>query len=236
MSKDIIQEIWDKGKSRKNELSVQEIEQALRPHVRRQSFAIRMYVWVWLVILLGTLVVDALNVAGYSSNPTMLMVQIGLTILAAICGIYGLHLLREIRIIDRADESMMAMLRRLLRFYRTKFEIWNIVMAGTVVLLSFALTSYIDNENGIYRIGRVWLFVIFSVVQFAFMYGINKIGQYPFRKEMKVIMSDLEANMLDETQAIPAFRRRWRIGATIFIIIGVILLLLGIWRAMQFIP
>jgi hypothetical protein len=234
MNEDIIQEIWDKGKSQKRELSVQEIEQALRPEVRRQSFAIRMYIWIWLVVLLGTFVLDALNIVGYLANPVMLMTQIGLTLLGVIFGIYGIHLLREIRIIDRADESVMALLKRRLRFYRTKFEIWNFMMAATLVLLTFALNSYVDNDNGHYRINRVEIFIIFSALQFAFMYGINKIAQYPIRKEMKIFLADLEANVTEGMQTLVVFRKRWRIWLIVFFIIGTILLLFRILRAMQF--
>ena len=236
MNEDIIQKIWDKGKSQKRELSVQEIEQALRPEVRRQSFAIRMYIWIWLVVLLGTFVLNVLNIVGYLGNSVMLMTQIGLTLLGVMFGIYGIHLLREIRIIDRADESVMALLKRRLRFYRTKFEIWNFMMAATLVLLTFAVTSYVDNDSGHYRINRVEIFIIFSAMQFAFMYGINKIAQYPIRKEMKLFLSDLEANVMVGTQALVVFRKRWRIWVIIFFIIGTILLVLGILRAMPFGP
>jgi hypothetical protein len=236
MSEDIIQEIWDKGKSQKRELSVQEIEQALRPDVRRQSFAIRMYIWIWLVVLAGTFVLNVLNIVGYLGNSIMLLTQIGLALLAVAFGIYGTHLLREIRVMDRADESLILLLKRRVRFYRTKFEIWNVMMATSLVLLTFATNSYVDNENGHYRIGRVDLFIIFSAVQFAFMYGINKIAQYPIRKEMKIFLSDLEANVMEGTQTLVVFRKRWRLWVIVLFIIGVILLLIGIWRSMQFGP
>lgn len=234
MSEDIFREIWDKGKSLTRELSVQEIEQALRPDVRRQSFSIRMYIWVWLVLLLGTVVLGILNIMGYQRNPVMLTTQIGLTLLAVVFGIYGVHLLRQIRIIDEAAESLLALVKRCRRFYQTEFEIWNLIMASTIVLLTFALNSYTDNENGRYRIGRVELFILFSALQFAFMYGVNKIAQYPIRKEMKVILSDLEANGMEGTQTLVGFIRRWRVWTIVFAIIGTILLLLGIWRAIQF--
>jgi hypothetical protein len=236
MSEDIIQEIWDKGKSQKKELSVQETEQALRPDVRRQSFAIRMYIWIWLVVLLGTFILDALNILGYSGNPVMLTIQVGLTLLGVVFGIYGLHLLRELRIMDRADESLTALLQRRLRFYRTKFEIWNFMMAGILLLLSFAVNSYVDNESGSYSIGRVELFITFSLIQYGFMYVILKIAQYPIRKEMKIFLSDLEASAMEGTKTLFVLRKRWRKWVVVFFIIGTILLLLGIWRAMQFGP
>ncbi len=231
MSKDIIQEIWDKGKPQKRKLSVKEIEQAIRPDVRRQSFAFQMYVWIWLAVLLGTLVLDTFNIIGYLANSVMLMTQIGLTLLGLIFGAYGIHLLREMHIMDRADESITALLKRRRRFYRTKYEIWNLIMAATLLLLTFAVNSYADNDNGHYRIHRVELFIIFSAIQFAFMYGINKIAQYPIRKEMKIFLSDLEANVMEGTQTLVVFRKRWRIWVLIFFIIGTILLVLGILRA-----
>lgn len=234
MSEDMIQVIWDKGRPQKNDLSVQEIEQALRPDVRRQSFAIRKYIWIWLVALAGTFILDALNILGYSGNPIMLTIQVGLTLLGVVFGIYGFHLLREIHIMDRADESVTALLQRRLRFYRTKFEIWNFMIAGILLLLTFAINSYIDNQNGSYSIGRAELFITFSLIQFGLMYVIIKIAQYPIRKEMKIFLSDLEGSVMEGTKTLVVLRKRWRKWAIIAFIIGTILLLLGIWRAMQF--
>ncbi|MCC6397472.1 MAG: hypothetical protein IT282_10675 [Bacteroidetes bacterium] len=236
MSEDIIQEIWDRGKSMKGDLSVRQIEEALHPHVRRQSFNALMYVWIWLAILAGTLVFDAVNLVGYSGNPGMLMRQIGVTMVTVVFGIYGIHLLHEIRSIDRGDESLVTTLQRLLRLYRTKFEIWNFMMAATIVLLTWAVTSYVDNDGGYYRINQVNVFVAFTVLQFAFMYAILKIGQHPFRKEMKILMSDLEGNMLEGSQTIATLRKRWRIWAIVFVVIGIILLLFGIWQTIDVLP
>jgi hypothetical protein len=236
MDKDIIQELWDKGKSKKVEISLQEIERALRPDVRRQSFALRIWIWIYLVVLLGTLVLDALNIAGYQANPVMLTVQIGLTLPVVLFGIYGSHLLREIHIMDRADDSMIALLLRRRRFYRTKFEIWNFMMAATVVLLTFAVTSHVDNVDGHYRINRVGIFILFSALQFAFMYGVNKLAQYPIRKEMKIFLSDLEGQVMEATKILRGLRKRWRIWIIIFFVIGMILFVLGLLRAGRFSP
>jgi hypothetical protein len=234
MSEDIIQDIWDKGKSQKQDLSLQEIERALRPDVRRQSIAIRMYIWLWLAILLGAFAMVVLNIEGYLNNSTMLMTHIGLAMLTIAFAAYGIHLLGEIRIMDRADESLMNLLERRRRFYRTKFEIWNLIMAATVVLLTFALNAYVDNDNGQHRINRVEIFVAFSLTQFGFIYGINKLAQLPIRKGMKIFLSDLGTNAMEGTQTLVGFRKRWRVWVVVFFIIGTILFLFGLWRALQF--
>jgi hypothetical protein len=234
MSKDIIQKIWDKGKTMNIELSVQDMARALRPEMRGHSISIRTPIWIWLGFLLGALVLDVVNIVGYRSNPAMLATQIGLTLLAAVFAAYGIHLLREIRLIDRADENLMALLRRRLRFYRTKFEIWNFMMAVTVGLLSFAINSFVDNKDGQFRIYRPGVFIIVSVLQLAFCYGAIKMAQFPLRKEMRILLSDLEENVTDGRQSLVGLRKKWRIWAVVFFIICTILLLFGIWRALQF--
>ena len=52
---------------------------------------------------------------------------------------YGIYLLRELRFIDRADKSILAMLKR------------------------FAVTSRTDNDNGHYEINYVGMFVIGTI-------------------------------------------------------------------------
>jgi hypothetical protein len=193
-----------------------------------------MWVWIYLVILLGTFVLDVLNIVGYAVNPVMLMIQIGLALLGMAFAAYGIHLLREIHIMDRADENLTALLKRRLRFYRTKFKAWEFMMAAAVVLLSFAVTSYIDNDGGHYRINKPEIFISFTGLQFAFMYAMNKMAQYPIPQEMRTFLSDLEANGLEGMRVLAGRRKRWRIWALIFFIIGTILLVLGILRSLQF--
>jgi hypothetical protein len=54
----------------------------------------------------------------------MLAVQILATVLSFGFLGYGIHLVGESGRMERADESVLATLRRRLHFHRTKFEIW----------------------------------------------------------------------------------------------------------------
>jgi hypothetical protein len=234
MKKDMIQDIWEKDKAQKKEISMRDIEQAIRPSIRHQTFTFKIFIWIWLLIIFATLVLNGMNISGYAINPPMLITHLILTLVTITFGIYGVHLLSELRIIEQADESLLSVLKRRLRFYRSKYEIWNLMMAAMIPLLSFALNSYIDNQNGIYRINRPLIFFGVTLLQFIFCYVIIKIGQYPVLKEIKIFLSDLEAQILEGTQKLTGMKKKWRQWAIILAIIGTLLLLWGIWQAIQF--
>lgn len=90
-------------------------------------------------------------------------------------------------------------------------------MAGNFV------TTYIDNQNGIYRINKPIVFFGVILMQFIFVYVIIKVSQYPLLKEIRIFLSDLEAQVLEGTQKLTEMKKylqRWRI---IFAILATLL-------------
>ena len=175
-----------------------------------------------------------MNIVAYAVNPSMLFAELAVTIAAMIFGFYGIYLLGELKIINRAEENLISMLKRRLSFYRSKYEIWNLMMAIMIPLLSFALITHIDNQESVYRINQPFIFWVVTLLQFIFGYVIIKISQYPILKEIKIYLVDLEAQVWNKSQSLTAVKKRWRIWSYIFVIIGALLLLWGIWRAIQF--
>ncbi len=106
-------------------------------------------------------------------------------------------------------------------------------MAAMIPILSFAVITYIDNQNGIYRINQPIVFFGVTLMQFIFGYFIIKIAQYPVLKEIKIFLSDLESQVLECTQKLTEMKKHWWRWGIIFVIIAMLLLLWGIWQAIQ---
>ena len=174
------------------------------------------------------------------SRRTMLALSIALSLAvhavltALTLGIlgYGIHLSGELGAMDRGDESLVAVLRRRLRFYRTKYEIWLWMLALTLVFLTLAVTTTFDNHDGQYRINRPAVFIGFTIMQFLFAYAIFKIGHYPLLRELKAILSDLEHQVTTGTERIKELKKTWRLWSVLLVILGTIFLILGIFRAL----
>jgi hypothetical protein len=230
VNKDILQEIWDKGRKEPT-MSKAEIEAILQPQIRKSAFSGRILVWTYLALIAVTLVCDGMNICAFRFQPAMLTTGVLLTVLTLVFLAFGVHVLRELTTIEQADESLVAKLQRRLHFYRTKYEIWLVMIALAVAFLTFAVSTLADAQNGHYRINHPAVFVGFSLVQILFMYAILKIGHYALVRESKEILNDLENQVTTGTEQIKALKRRWRLWTLLFAVLGIVLLIWGILRA-----
>jgi len=233
MAKDYIQNIWNKGKEKEKKMSRSEIEGLLRPDIRRHSLQMKIFVWVYLLVLITAACFYVVNIAAYWYNQVLVVVQMVL-ICASLAGAgFGVYLLRQIKESDRTDVPLMTSLQKRLTLVRTKFEIWYIVIATSVGLLSFAFSVYIDRDIP-FRINKPVVFVAFLVFQFFFIYLINRIAHYPLVRTLRAYLQDLEAQVMEQSIRVQDLRKSWKKWATIFAIIGLMLLIWGIIRALQF--
>jgi hypothetical protein len=227
---DALQQIWDKGR-KEPKMSKAEIRAILQPHIRKNALGLRFLVWVYMAFIAVTLVCEGMAIYAFRVNPVMLAVHAGAALLTLGFLGYGVYLVGELAATDRGDESLVAVLRRRIRFYRTKYEIWLWMLALTVVFLSFAVSTAVDCQDGQYRINRPHVFIGVTIAQFLFMYVVLKTGHYMFLKELKAILSDLEHQVTTGTERIKVLKRSWRLWGLALAILGTVLLILGILRA-----
>jgi hypothetical protein len=227
---DILQEIWDKG-PKEPKMSKAEIQTLLAPQFRKSAIGLRILVWTYLTVIAGTLVCQGMHIYAFRANPVMLTIGILLTSITFGFLAFGIHIIRELTAMEVADESLVAKLRRRLHFHRTKYNIWLWMIALTIALLTFAVSSMPDAQLGEYRINRPHIFIGFTITQILFAYAILKVGQYPLFSESKAILSDLEDQTTTGTDRIKELKKTWRLWSVLFLVLGVILLLWGIFRA-----
>jgi len=228
MSEDRIDELWARARAKESVMSHAEIESLLRPGVRRSWIQVEMFVWIYLIVLAVTIAIGAVNVYGYRSNPVMLAVQVGVTVAALVFTVYGIHLLRQIRVTARSTASLLEQVHQRLRLYRGKYEIWLWMIALTALLLIHGVNTWVDNVGGVYRINQPFVFWGTQVAILLFIYGVTRAGLSPAVHQMKAALHDLEAQAMEQTPRIEDMRRRARRWYVLFAILCTISLLLGI--------
>lgn len=184
-----------------------ELDRIIRRGMRGSVSGWKLYIATNLLALLATIIFGLLNVFGYRGNPPMLVAELGITLTAGILLVFGVHVSRELRRIARADESLMDALRRRLAFVRSKYELWLWAAALTCLLLVFALTTFIDNRNGVYRINQPLVFWGTLAGVLVLVYGSGKLATYAPMREMRDALEDLQAGTTARIEAIPARRR-----------------------------
>jgi len=212
-------------------MSREQIANALRPRVGRTTRTLKQYIWLYLAMLLATLVLQGVNLAGYHSNPTMLTVHALVTALAAGSIAFGVHLVGRVGRLDRMDESLTQAVKGRLEFLRGKYEMWLWVCAATVLMLSWAINTLVDNADGVYRINKPWLFVGMMLVMFFGGYAVLKGAHSLVLQELRAVLEDLEAQLLGCTAAVDELKVRWRRGFWVLAVLLTLLALLGLWLA-----
>ena len=225
-----VREIWARNKEEKK-MTKAELQSILQPRVHKTARGWSIVVWTYLAFVAATLVCEGMYVYTFRSNPLMLGVGIGLVLSTLGFLAYGVHLLSEMTAIERADEDLVRKLRRRIRFYGARCEIWLWMAALSSVFLSFSVSTVVDAVDGTYRINRPGVFVAIVLGQLLFLYGAFKVGQYPFVHESKAILQDLEHQVTTGTERVRDLERQWRRWRVLLVVVFGLLLLWGIWRA-----
>jgi hypothetical protein len=105
--------------------------------------------------------------------------------------------------------------------------------AVSTLFLILALNSWIDNDQGTYRINRPVFFTVISCLVIIFIYGSQKIAQLKVVREIRIYLSDIQNEVLEGSHKIEQAKRKYFVFFLILVIILTIFFILGIIKSMS---
>jgi hypothetical protein len=228
---------WEKQKNvpEKEKLDKKMIIDYLKPKVSKVSWSFNINLVFYLAALVACIVMLSMNLYGYRSNPVMLTVEAVLLFYSLLFLGYGVYIIIKIREINNFSKDLRELLETKIKFVRFHYEIWLIITAFIVWILSFALNTLVDNQDGFYRINKPGFFILISVIMLCFIYLIQKLSAWISLRNLKSLLRDLEANSLEETAQIEQRKKKMRWIYIAGIIILLALLILGVVRGVSMI-
>lgn len=205
----------------------------LKPKVSKVSWTFSFNLIFYLLALLASIVILSMNLYGYRTNPVMLAVELGLLFLSLIFLGYGVFIFMKIREINNFSKDLHELLVSKLKFLRFHYEIWLIITAIVVYILSFALNTLVDNQDGFYRINKVGFFVVISVAMLVFIYAVQKISAEVSLHNLKVFLTVLETSDMTQTENIEQKKRKLRWIYLAAIILLTAMLILGVVKMLS---
>lgn len=208
-----ITEIWKKGMKTLENQHISDIGSVWllsRKNVNMNRLVILTYLFVYILMLAATLVIQIFNLGGYARNPSMVLIH-GIVILvsAALLG-YGAILISKVVKMTRPELDLITSIRSHIRFYKVQYEIWLWLVAFAVLLLTFAINTLVDNDNGTYRINNPLTYAAMETGIFFFMYLILKVAHFPLLKGLRAHLSDLENQTTEATTRVEGQKKKWR--------------------------
>jgi hypothetical protein len=209
------------------------ISDYLKPKVSKVNWTFSFNLVFYLAALLAGIIMLSMNLYGYRTNPVMLSVESGLLLLSLAFMGYGIFIFMKIREINNFSKDLRELLESKIRFLNFHYEIWLIITAFIVWILSFALNTLVDNQDGFYRINRVGTFITISVVMLLFVYIVQKLSAEISLRNLKVFLADLEASSVDQTERFERRRKKMRWIYIFGLILLIALLILGVVKALS---
>ena len=198
----------------------------LKPKLSKVSWTFNFNLITYLLALLASIVMLSMNLYGYRTNPVMLTVESGLLFLSLLFLGYGVFIFMKIREINNFSKTLHELLEAKIKFLRFHYEIWLIITAVVVWILSFALNTLVDNQDGFYRINKVGFFVAVSVAMLVFIYAVQKISTEVSINNLKAFLADLKTSDVNQTENFEQKKRKLRwIYIAAFILLTLILIL-----------
>ena len=228
--------IWKEGnqeilKDRRFERS--ELEAFLKPKISKASLSLNLNIVHYMAAQLAAMVLIGFNLYGYRSNPVMLKALIPMFIACSSFFGYGVFLLSYIWQINHGDFDLVTTINRKLKVYRRHYEVWMWIGAVSLLLLIFALNTWIDNDQGTYRINRPVFFAVISFLVLIFIYGIQKFAQLKVVREIRIYLADIQNEALEGSHQIEEAKRKYMVILLILAIILTIFFIFGIIKAMS---
>jgi len=226
---------WEKHKHvpEKLKLDKEMISNYLKPKVSKVTWTFNFNLVFFISAFVGSVILLSMNLYIYKSNPVMLAIESGLLLACIVFICYGIYIFMKIREINNFSKDLRELLNTKIKFLRFHYEIWLLITAFEVWILSFALNTLVDNQEGFYRINRVGFFIIVSLAMVIFIYVTQKISAEISLRNLKAILSDLENNYLSDSETFEQKKKKMRYIYLILSVISTGLLILGILRLLR---
>ncbi|MBL8861177.1 MAG: hypothetical protein JNK02_04115 [Planctomycetes bacterium] len=220
---------WKRAEAGQPPRSRAELEGLLWPVARWSGRALWAALWTSIALLGVTAVLSSLNLRGYRGNATMLVVEGGLLALSLAFLAFSAWLIARLRRIMRADLPLVETVERRLALYDRWFGAWLVVGAMAPWMLSLAINTLIDNQDGTYQIHQPIEFAVVTAASLGVMYVALTASLAPSVRSMRAVLHDVRAQALDATAEIAEVRQRTRRVRAVLAGLLVLGVLAGLW-------
>jgi hypothetical protein len=219
MKDDVIKSLWEQGKQQEPKMDAREINDILKKSVRKGWPKLRLNVWVSSAMTAVALIFNVLNFVGNLSSPPWNVVHLVLAAMTLVFLALSMRVLRKLRGLDEADQSVAILVQRQIRFFHTTFEWWLWVASVTTWMVSFSVVVWIEDQIGRYSIVAPVEFAAVSAAVIFGGYALLRLGHYPMLQRTLAALHDLESQITEQTQRVQAWRKYWIIAAGILVVL-----------------
>jgi hypothetical protein len=233
MPKDELIKIWKEGNNdlfKDNKIDKAMIESYLNTKTLKTSKHFSFNIIFHWFLQLTNIILISMNLFGYKNNPAIFWVLILMQVLSISFLLYGINIFYRLRDINNYSDTLINLLNKQLKYIRTYYEVWLVIISLSTLILIFSLGLIVDYNNGYYPINNKMLFSGIFIGVFLFIYVTQKISSIYFTSSLKAYLIDLRKGIMDESIRIEKNRKKLRWIFALIALILMIIFLAGLFK------
>ena len=237
MEKDELLDIWKKGNEKlfeNQKINKIMITKYLNEKTLKTSRYFNFNIIFYWFIQLVNIILLSMNLVGYLKNTTIFWVLIPQLIISLGILLYGIIIYYKFREINNYSDTLLNMINKQLKYFKTNYEIWLFITSLSVLILLFNVNIMVDYDGGRYPINNKLLYIGTNIFVFLFIYGTQKAASFVKLKALKAYMTDLQNGILDKSIEIEKNKKKYVWIGVVLVLILVAFLVFGIIKFIQF--
>lgn len=222
---------WEKaGKQFENINPVhrEDIRKSLVKKTKKTTPGLKFSIYTNIVVLFAVIILSLINIWLYRSNTIIIILSAAFIFITFVLLIFGLNKIKELKIIEKNDETILNTLNTKISFFRSLSFVWPLLSAISYIILISLVNMIVDCDNGIYKIYNTGRFILITLAIFIFLFAVNYFSHMSHLTEIKNQIRELSEDYSD--------KKHKKIKLIIRIIVALILtvvLVLGIITALK---
>jgi hypothetical protein len=228
--------LWQKAQKKiieNQKLTKMEIEAYIKPRIRKTSLSIKfnlLFYSALALVVIGLLLINCMN---YFSNSIILIINVSIIYLSGYILYFGWNGFKEFRDTETGSGKYTTELKKKLNFFNRIYERWLLFIPILTLSLIYSINTMIDNQDGIYKINKPFLYISINLIIFIGIYLMNKVHSNLILADFKKYILDLENEVLEKTLEIDIRRKRYIWVFISITIILIIFFILGLIKSMS---
>ena len=169
------------------------------------------------------------NLTQYSSNSGVVVAITVSLILLTVSLIFFVKLFKKSKILDTKVESLKEGIQRKFNFMMRNITLMHHTISLNAILLGFSITLFVENNNGVFMINKVWLYLALNILSYIGLYLYFKLSNEKYLKSLIEVLANLsDSSEYRIEDAVLSYRFTVAIAITIilaFVLIGAVFFL-----------
>jgi len=170
---------------KKNNYNKKDIENSISRKAKKSFLGLKISLYTNIAVLFCIVILSVVNILLYRSNTIITILSAAYILLSLLMMKFGSNKIKEFKIVDKHDDTIMNTLKAKISFFRSLSFVWPLLSAISYIIMISLINMIVDCDNGTYKIYNTGRFILFTLIIFIFLFIVNYSAHLSYLTEFR---------------------------------------------------